>query len=276
MINTVLVTGATGKTGSALARVLRDTGVNVRAATRSPRANEDTLFDWHDASTFQAALDGVDGVYLVAPTDTTVPLAPMQPFLEKATRGRRLVLLSSSSLPKGGPMMGEVHAWLAEHSQDYAVLRPSWFMQNFLTQHLGGIRTEGAIFSATGDGRVAFIDADDIAAVAASMFTRSKALDGAEPILTGPQTLSYDDVARSIAEASGRAVRHVRLTVAELAERYEGYDLPPEYAATLAALDEAIANGSEDRVTQEVARWTNQSPNDLRSFLATHAGVLLE
>jgi uncharacterized protein YbjT (DUF2867 family) len=276
MVDTVLVTGATGKTGSALARMLREMGVSVRAATRSPRAVGDISFDWRDASTFEAALDGVDGVYLVAPTDTIEPFAPMQPFLEKATLRRRLVLLSSSSLPKGGLMMGEVHAWLADHSEDYAVLRPSWFMQNFLTQHLSGIRQDGAIFSATGDGRVAFIDAEDIAAVAASMLTRSETLDGAEPILTGPRTLSYDEVACSIAEASGRAVRHVRLTVAELAARYEGYGLPSSYATTLAALDDGIAKGVEDRVTDEVERWTNRSPNDLRSFLATHAGILRE
>lgn len=274
MADTVLVTGATGKTGSALARKLREIGVDASAATRNPRNAGDIRFDWRDASTFEAALDGVDGVYLVAPTDTIEPLAPMQPFLEQAALNRRLVLLSSSSLPKGGPMMGEVHAWLADHSEDYAVLRPTWFMQNFLTQHLSGIREEGAIFSATGDGRVAFIDAEDIAAVAASMFARSEPLDGAEPILTGPRTLSYDEVARSITEASGRTVRHVRLTVAELASRYESFGLPSNYATTLATLDDGIAKGAEDRVTDEVERWTSRRPNDLRAFLATHAGML--
>lgn len=272
----VLVIGATGKTGSALVRQLRGKGVSVRAATRTPRAAGDVRFDWRDASTFEAALDGArGGVYLVAPTDTAEPLELMRPFLEKAA-DRRLVLLSSSSLPKGGPMMGAVHAWLAAHCEDFAVLRPSWFMQNFVTQHLDGIRQDGAIYSATGDGRVGFIDAEDIAAVAAAMLTRSEALGGAEPILTGPRTLSYDDVARAITEASGRAVRHVRLTVEELARRHEGYGLPPGYAATLAALDDGIANGVEDRVTDEVEHWTKRSPNDLHSFLATHAAMLRE
>jgi uncharacterized protein YbjT (DUF2867 family) len=274
MIKTALITGATGKTGSLLTRKLREMDISVRAATRSPRAVGDILFDWGDPGTFGPALEDVDSVYLVAPTDTAEPLVPMQPFLEKAVRGRRLVLLSSSSLPKGGPMMDKVHAWLADNSRDYAVLRPSWFMQNFLTQHLSGILQHGAIYSATGDGRVAFIDARDIAAVAAAMLTRSGMLDGAEPILTGPQTLSYDEVASAIAEASGRAVRHVRLTAAELAGRYEGYGLPPEYALTLAALDEAIAKGAEDRVTGEVERWTDRRPNDFRSFLAIHAQML--
>lgn len=273
MVETVLVTGATGKTGSALARLLREKGVGVRAATRNPKADEDVRLDWHDPTTFETAIDGVDGVYLVAPTDTVQPLVSMRPFLEKAA-SRRLVLLSSSSLPKGGPMMGEVHAWLADHSEDYAALRPSWFMQNFLTQHLNGIRKDGAIYSATGAGRVAFIDAEDIAAVAASMLTQSEALNGAEPILTGPETHSYDDVARMITETSGRAVRHVCLTVDELAKRHENFGLPASYAKTLANLDDAIATGAEDRVTNEVERWSNRSPNDLRSFLATHAKIL--
>jgi uncharacterized protein YbjT (DUF2867 family) len=273
MVETILVTGATGKTGSALARLLRERGVGVRAATRNPRSDEDVRLDWHDPTTFETAIEGVDGVYLVSPTDTIQPLASMQPFLEKAS-SRRLVLLSSSSLPKGGAMMGEVHAWLADHSEDYAVLRPSWFMQNFLTQHLNGIRTNGAIYSATGTGRVAFIDAEDIAAVAVSMLTQSEALNGAEPILTGPETHSYDDVARMITETSGREVRHVCLTVDELAKRHQAYGLPESYARTLAGLDDTIAKGAEDRVTKEVERWTDRSPNDLRSLLATHAATL--
>lgn len=272
MVETVLVTGATGKTGGALVRQLREKGVDARAGTRTPRVTGDVRFDWRDASTFEAALEGTAGVYLVAPTDTTEPLAQMQPFVEKAA-DRRLVLLSSSSLPQGGPMMGEVHAWLADHSEDYGVLRPSWFMQNFVTQHLSGIRQDGAIYSATQDGRVPFIDAEDIAAVAAAMLTRSEALGGVEPILTGPRTLSYDDVAQAITEVSGRTVDHVRLTVAELAGRYERQGLPPSYAATLAALDGGIAEGGEDRVTVEVERWTERGPNDLRSFVATHAGT---
>lgn len=269
----VLVIGATGKTGSALVRQLREKGVSVLAATRNPRAPGDVRFDWRDPSTFKAALDGVGAVYLVAPTDTTDPLGQMQPFLDMAT-DRRLVLLSSSSLPMGAPMMGKVHAWLASCCQDYAVLRPSWFMQNFVTQHLGGIRESGAIYSATGDGRVGFIDAGDIAAVAAVMLTQPDTPGGAEPILTGPRTLSYDDVAREITEAAGRPVKHMRLTVTELAGHYEGYGLPPSYAATFAGLDEGIAEGLEDRVTDEVERWTKRIPTDLRSFLASHAGAL--
>lgn len=108
-------------------------------------------------------------MFLVAPTDRADHLAAMRPFLEQAVADpkRWLVLLRAASLPKGGLMMGEVQAWLRAHAADWVSLRPSWFMQNFTTQHLTGIVEDHCIYSATGDGRVAFIDARDIAVVAA-------------------------------------------------------------------------------------------------------------
>lgn len=272
MTDHILVTGATGKTGSALVRQLRDAGVGVRAGTRRPAAPGDVAFDWRDPVTFDAALDAVTGIYLVAPTDTHEPLEPMRPFLERV-RSRRLVLLSASSLPQGGPMMGAVHEWLARHATNFAVLRPTWFMQNITTQHLPGLLEDGAIYSATEDGRIPFIDANDIAAVAASLLTNRAAEQGLAPVLTGPEALSYDDVARMLTELCGRTVRHVRLSASALAQRFESYGLPASYAATLAALDREIAKGSEDRVTNEVERWTGRSPNDLGTFLAASRDV---
>jgi uncharacterized protein YbjT (DUF2867 family) len=273
MIDRILVTGATGKTGSSLVHQLRRAGVAVQAGTRSPKAKGDVAFDWRDPATFDAALDGVTAVYLVAPTDTDAPLGPMTPFLERAA-SRRLVLLSASSLPRGGPMMGAVHEWLAAHAPDFAVLRPTWFMQNITTQLLHGILKEDAIFSATEDGRIPFIDARDIAAVAAAMLTGTLSEPGVAPILTGPQVWSYDDVAEMLSKIRGRPVRHIRLSLADLARRYEIYGLPPSYAATLAAFDSDIAKGSEDRVTKEVEHWTHRQPNNLPAFLAAHGAIL--
>ncbi|HEV2604757.1 MAG TPA: ergot alkaloid biosynthesis protein, partial [Microvirga sp.] len=71
-----------------------------------------------------------------------------------------------SQFVPGDPMMGEVHAWLATNAPEWAVLRPSWFMQNFSEgPHGRTIREESAIYSATDTGRVGFISADDIAEV---------------------------------------------------------------------------------------------------------------
>ena len=105
--------------------------------------------------------------------------------------------------------MGEVHAALPGLFDAWAVLRPSWFMQNFTGDHphAESIRTTGTLASATGTGRVAFIDADDIAAVAAHALTAGDA-PNRDLVLTGPEALGYDDIAAVLTEVTGRRVTH--------------------------------------------------------------------
>jgi uncharacterized protein YbjT (DUF2867 family) len=267
MVERVLVTGGKGKTGRRVASRLTATGVDVAIGTRTPDGPQDRRFDWADLSS-GSAFDGCDAVYLVAPTDRTDHLAVMQPLLEEAVgRGvRRFVLLSSSLLERGGPMMGEVHAWLAKSAPDWAVLRPSWFMQNFSEgTHAATIREDGLIYTATGTGRVGFIDAEDIAAAAAVSLVATTPLNS-DVVLTGPEALSYDDVAAIITAALGRPVRHLSLGPAALTARFVAQGLPPDYAKTLTVLDTAIAAGAEDCVTSGVEQVTGQRPTSFLAF----------
>lgn len=271
MVDRVLVTGGTGKTGSLVAQQLAARGIDTRVATRDARTPEQVRFEWGDLTSYSAALDGVDAIYLVAPTDRTEHLAVMRPLLEQAVeRGMaQLVLLSASSLHEGGPMIGEVHAWLHANAPRWAVLRPSWFMQNFVTQHLSSIVNDDCIYSATQDGRVPFIDAADIAAVAV-MALVDPAFGSGERVLTGPEAVSYDEVADRITAVAQRPVRHCRLSVEELARRYTGFGIPEHYADALARMDDAISQGAEDRTTTEVEQVTGRKPTRLTDFLATH------
>lgn len=86
------------------------------------------------------------------------------------------------------------------------------------------------------------------------------------PVLTGPQLLSYDQVAHLLSETLGRDVVHRRLSEAELAKRHEQQGLPPEYAPVLAAMDTAISLGAEDRVTNEVQSITGRGPSSFLAF----------
>jgi ergot alkaloid biosynthesis protein len=276
MAENVLVTGGTGKTGRLVAQQLEARGVRPRVASRRPSGCDQIRFDWDDESSFEKALEDVESVYLVAPTNHVDHLEVMRPFLERAVKQvmGRLVLLSASSLERGGPLMGGVHEWLAEHAPSWSALRPSWFMQNFITDRLPAIINDGRILSATQDGRVPFIDASDIAAVATELLTRPDVPSG-EHILTGPATLGYDEVAAMISEVTGRSVRHERLSARELAEFYTRMGVPGDYAPALAAMDEAIAAGSENRVTDEVERLTGRKPRSFLSFLQGHRDVFL-
>lgn len=146
-------------------------------------------------------------------------------------------------------------------------------MQNFVTERLPAILHDASITSATGEGRVPFIDAEDIAAVTVAALIRPDLASG-EHVLTGPEALSYDEVAAQISEVVGRPIRHHKLSVAELTRLFVGIGLPEDYAAVLAGMDEAISKGSEDRVTNEVAQITGRPPRSFRSFLEAHRGTL--
>ncbi len=266
MSGTVLVTGGTGKTGRRVVSRLRARGIDARVGSRKEPAS----FDWADATTHEAALRDVGAIYLVAPTGALDALQAMRPFLERALASgvRRYVLLSASSLEEGGPLMGAVHAWLKAETPEWVALRPTWFMQNFSEQHhRDTIREERVIESAAGDGRVGFIDAENIAEVAVEALVRPD-FASRELVITGPETLSYDDVAATIAQALGETVRHRRLTEAELAARHTRTGMPEVYAKMLAAMDTSIAGGSEDRVTPGVLEATGHGPGSFRQFVS--------
>ncbi|MFF2131265.1 NmrA family NAD(P)-binding protein [Streptomyces olivochromogenes] len=266
-----LVIGATGTTGSRVAAGLITEGHRVKAAGRSAtpvEGAEAVRFDWNEPATFGEALDGVDRVYLIPPIGSSDPAAVMLPFLRRARAAgvHRAVLLSSSAIPAGGPAVGQVHQALPGLFEQWAVLRPSWFMQNFtgFTPHARSIREDGAILTATGDGRVGFVDAEDIAAVAVRALTDEQAPD-ADLILTGPQALSYDDVAAIITEVTGRPVVHRHLTFEQLRDRWTA-EIPLEFATMLAGMDRAIADGAEDRTPDTVQRLTGRPPGTFRAF----------
>jgi uncharacterized protein YbjT (DUF2867 family) len=266
----VLVTGGTGTTGSRVTAVLRERGVPVRVTSRRP-ANGQVRFEWAEPATHAAALVGVRAVYLVAPVGVADPAPLVAPFLDAAReRGvRRVVLLSSSALPEGAPGLGELHTMVSALVPEPTVLRPSWFMQNFLGDHphARSARLDGEIVTATGSGRVAFVDAGDIAAVAAHALADDDPHVG-EYVLTGPEALSYADVAATLTEVVGRPVRHRAVGVPELAERFVEAGYAADFAAVLAALDGGIARGGEDRTTSAVQEVTGRPPRSFREVMA--------
>ncbi|MFL6055923.1 MAG: NAD(P)H-binding protein [Actinoallomurus sp.] len=269
---TTLVIGATGTTGSRTAAQLTAAGHRVKAASRHATpvpSTEPVPFDWYAPATHAAALDGVDRVYLIPPLGDSDPATVMLPFLRQArTAGvHRAVLLSSSAIPEGGPAVGTVHQALPDLFEQWAVLRPSWFMQNFTGTHAHAvsIREDGIIRTATGSGRVGFVDAEDIAAVAVHALTDEHA-PNTDLVLTGPEALSHDDIATIITEVTGRPVVHRRLSYEHMRDRLTAL-IPAEFASMLADMDRAIAEGSENRITDTVQRLTGRPARTFRALL---------
>jgi uncharacterized protein YbjT (DUF2867 family) len=141
-------------------------------------------------------------------------------------------------------------------------------MQNFSGDHLvaQGVR-DGEIVTATGDGRMAFVDAGDIAAVAVRALTDDVSHD-TDHLITGPEALSYADAATILTRHLGRTVRHRSVPVEEAAQRIAAHGVPADFAGVLAALDADIRDGAEDRVTDTVERVTGRPARGFTAFVA--------
>ncbi|AIQ71718.1 oxidoreductase [Paenibacillus graminis] len=276
----ILLTGGQGKTSSRIAQLLHGQGYLIRRAGRSiskpgnEQVGEHAPFDWFDDSNHDDLLQDVHAVYLVAPASMH-PEEVMIPFIRRALDAsvRRFVLLSSASIPENGPVFGPVHRYLREHAPEWAVLRPSYFMQNLTDARHGhgqSLRQSGHLYTAAGDGKIGFVDADDIAAVGFHALT-DKEPHNRELIITGPESLTYDDVAGVIRSVTGLNAKHIRVTPEQLTERHKAAGLPESYAEYLAGMDVRIRlEGMEDQVTDTVLRVTGREPRSLEQFILEH------
>jgi uncharacterized protein YbjT (DUF2867 family) len=265
----VLVIGATGTTGSRVTAFLRERGVPARPASRKADRPGFVRFDWTEPETYAPALSGARAVYVLPPIGVTEPAPLVEPFLHEAVRQgvRRAVLLGTSARPERTPGAVALYELVRTVMPEWAVLRPSWFMQNFTGPALALRLRDGELISATGAGRVAFVDAGDIAAVAGHALTDPEP-HNTEHVITGPEALGYDDVAALLTELGAGPLRHRPVTEDELAAHFAAHGMPRDFAAMLAALDTDISLGTEDRVTDTVQRVTGRPPRSFRAFAA--------
>ncbi|HEX4196732.1 MAG TPA: NmrA family NAD(P)-binding protein [Caulobacteraceae bacterium] len=232
-------------------------------------------FDWSRLDSWDAALEGAASVYLVAPAGVADAYSRMTAFLQSAMRkgARRFVLLSMASLPAGGPGPGQVHQWLKDNSQDWTVLRPTAFMQNFSEgPFLASIRDEDTIYSNTGTGRVPFISTVDIARAAFAALTAPAALNS-DFTLTGGESISYDRVAELIGQACGRRISHTPISTAAMAKRFVDRGLPEPTAMFLAAGYQTIAEGAQERIIDGFGTLTGGTPTTFQAFADANADV---
>ncbi|WP_458120832.1 NmrA family NAD(P)-binding protein [Paenibacillus sp. Z6-24] len=272
--NRILLTAGSGKTSTRIAEMLTAQGYPVRKAMRSLRSGHPAVpevrFDWYQPETFAAAIEGMDTIYLVAPVMDMQPEKVMIPFIQQslAAGTRRLVLLSSASIEAAGPVFGTVQQFIMENAPEWTILRPSYFMQNFTeAAHGHAIRTGAGITTATGDGRLGFVDAEDIARVAVHALTDKQA-HNTDHIITGPESLSYSEAAAIISRWSGLDVQHHHVNEDELYTILLTAGIQADYARFFAGLDTRIrTEGIEDQVTDTVLRVTGQPPRSLENFI---------
>ncbi|KAJ6516666.1 hypothetical protein C8R47DRAFT_1172849 [Mycena vitilis] len=218
---TVLLIGATGKSGTPLAKRLLDADVPAILTTRSgvvPAPHKGARFDWLDSSTYQLPFDvdsSIDRVYLIAPPVLDM-FPPMNAFIDFAIdKGvKRFVLMSAAMLEAGDPAMGKVHEYLRSRNVEYCALRPSWFFDNLLLHYADHISKHNEIVNAADDGLIGWISTDDIADVAYKALT-NPVIEHTNPIMVGPELLTYAQIAEMLSHILGREIVHRNVTTDE-------------------------------------------------------------
>ena len=275
----ILVIGSTGNVGRALTEELTRAGERVRAATRNPsqlKASagvEPVRFDYDDASTFAAALDGTDRVFMIGPPDPT-PHKIMLPFVEEAARDNRKVVLMTAmgtEFDESGSLR-QVELALERSGSPFVILRPNWFMDNFHTSWLAPIQQAGVIPLPAADGRTSLIDARDIGASAAAAL-RTDRFDGQAFTLTGPEPLTYTEAAAILSKAAGREIQYVAVDDESFVKSLLDAGAPAGLARYLAPLFGFVRQGAAATVSAAVEQLTGRAPRTLAQYAQDHASA---
>ena len=282
-MGSILVTKATGTTGRYVVRGLAERGVAVKAGSRSPAvaAEGDIVpvpFDWDDRSTWASAVDGTDAIYLVKPeSDEVTEIIRDFVHLVEDSGATRIVLLSeiAAETRAGDAHELQVEQIIEQSNLDYAILRPNWFMQDFIDERFFGnlIRREGVIVMTTGGSAMSWIDARDIAAVAVELLIGQNC--GKQALtLTGPGAFTLEQLADRISAAAGAVVLPLEEATEAAETRMRNAGAPEQFIEYFSNIGRSIMKGDTAVVTDVVAQITGQQPRSLDAFLAEHAPSL--
>jgi uncharacterized protein YbjT (DUF2867 family) len=275
---TILVTGSTGAIGSRVVAGLVAANADVRALVRTPdKANlpgaKIVKGDFDQAETLARALEDVTSVFLLTPPRPD-DLAMVERFLDVAVKSRsapRIVRLSAikatdNSPSDGARNHGRADRVLLDSGLPYAILRPNYFMQNFLgSAH--SILTSGTFspLPSASDSRVGFIDVRDIADVAVAVLL-DRSWDHGIYDLTGSASVSFHEVARDLGVALGREVTYAPVTPEEARESALKEGWGEWGAALLADYSVAYAKGWGDFTTSFVEKITGHKARSIADF----------
>jgi uncharacterized protein YbjT (DUF2867 family) len=263
-----LVLGGTGRTGRRVAERLRARGLPVRLGSRSG----EPPFDWGDRSTWAPVLDGARAAYVSYYPDLAVPGAPaaVGALAELATElgVRRLVLLSG----RGEEEAQRAEAVLQATAAEWTIVRASWFSQNFSESFFLEPILAGEVALPVGDMPEPFVDAEDIADVAALALTE----DGHAGRLyevTGPRLVTFPEAVEEIARAAGRSVRFVEVPVEGFTSALTEAGVPGDVVQLLEYLFTEVLDGRNAHVTDGVRRALGREPRDFGDYVRRTAAT---
>jgi uncharacterized protein YbjT (DUF2867 family) len=284
MTNTgkVLITGATGNTGSGLVPKLREAGVEVRAFVRDEakaQALKDigvevVLGDLDRPETIEPAVEGVDKIYLLT--------------WNGPTQEKQVENVLNAAKKAGNPHIVRHSMWGSEKSRiiqqgeraeqaikssglPWTLLKPTFFMQNTMMA-AQTIKSDGVIYWDTGNGKLGMIDVRDIVDSAYAVLTGS-GHDGKSYILTGPKAISMQDVANTFSKVLGRDINYVNVPHEASLQFMVSMGFPEWIARGYGELMEGFSQGFASQVTDNVETLTGHPARSFEQFARDYIQV---
>lgn len=281
----ILIVGATGLVGSAALRQLTARGVPMRALVRSAEKAatlagpgvETMVGDLEQPGSLDAALNGVTRALLISPLNLR-QVEWQGNFVEAARRAGAVHIVKLSGLgtaPDSPLRSGRWHAQTERHIADaglpFTCLHPPFFMQNLL-RSAATIAAQGVLVASMQAGKIAMVDARDVAAVAVAALT-SDSHGGKTYTITGPEALSFQEVAQKLAAATGRPVTYQDIPLAAMRQEMVATGLPAWLVEVRMEFATALRDGYATAVTDTVQAVTRQPARTFDAFAREHAAL---
>src|SRR5688572_4477387 len=265
-------TGAGGTVGSEVVRQLQAAGAPFRAAYHSDekaraarqKGIEAAVIDYAQPQTLRSAFAGCDKLFLLGPSDDDQTRLELNAVAAATAAGvKHIVKLSVWGAAEESFSFARVHRPVEQAIEAsglaWTFVRPNSFMQNAVNYMGDTIRSQNAFYSSAGDARISHIDVRDIAAVVVKALTEP-GHEGKAYTLSGPEALSYDDVARELSRALGRDIRHVTLPPDDLKGAMLAEGMSEGAADMLLDLDRYCREEQAAAVTPNVRQVTGHDP----------------
>jgi uncharacterized protein YbjT (DUF2867 family) len=283
----ILITGATGNNGQELVRQLTALGQRVRALVRNPADAgklkdpnlEVVAGDFDQPESLEVALQGVEKAFLLTPVAERF-VQWQTDFIEAAQRANVKHLVKFSGM--GASSHAETELLRLHHKTDvvlrnsgvpFTILQPNSFYQNIFSS-VPTIKAQGKFYLPLKNAPQSTVDIRDINAVAAKVFT-SSGHEGQTYVITGPEALTFQQVAEKLSSVLGRKIDYVDVPLSVAAEGMQQSGMPEWNVRVVSELLGYFASGAAATVTETVPRLLGGSAISFEQFVKDHRGAFL-
>ncbi|WP_298484196.1 NmrA family NAD(P)-binding protein [uncultured Maribacter sp.] len=250
MNSNILIIGGTGKTGRRVVEQLQNKGIKPRIGSR----NASPSFDWNNKDTWPNALNGVERMYVTYYPDLAVPGAKEAihslTYLAKELGVKKMVLLSG----KGETEAEACEKIVMDSGLNYTIVRASWFNQNWSESFFLDPILSGEVALPLSDVLIPFVDANDIAEVAATVLL-DDSYNGEIIEVTGPELITFKDIVNIISKTSKRKLNFYDITLEQYIDGMRQMQIPDDVVWLIEYLfSHVLTNPNNQLVVHDIER----------------------